>query len=300
MYLATTLQGLEKIAEKETKGKSYIKTKIIYTRKKELKSALYWFELLKKFKFKDEKEIYSKIKNLKIKKPIRIECIRKGNHNFNSQDVRNSISKIFKTDYKNPKDILVIDILDDYCFIGKEINTYKRFYKLRSNRDSLNPIICYSLLKIAGLNKNNSVLDPFCSDGSILIEAGLSGCKKLYGFNKDIKNASINSKIAKVGITFKTENIDWLDTIFKKDAIDFIISSVPFISKRSNEEEIKKNLRELFYQAKFILKNKMVLISQKTDLLEKYAEELGFKIKKETEIKSGDIFYKVLSFKKVI
>lgn len=300
MYLATTLQGLEKVTEKETKGKKYIDTKIIYSQKKELKSALYWFELLDKFQFKKEEEIYSKIKNLKLKEPIGVECIRKGKHKFNSQDIRHQISKFYKTDYKDPKDVLIIDILDNYCFIGKNIQNYKRFYKLRTNRNSLNPIICYSLLKIANIKKTSSILDPFCSDGSILIEAGLFGCKKLIGFEKDIKNASINSKIAKIGLELKSESLDWLDTLFKKDSVDFIISNAPFISKRSNKEYVNKSIRELFHQAKFILKNKMVLISQKTDLLEKYAKEFNFKIKKETEIKSGDVLYKVLSFKKHI
>lgn len=298
MYLATTLPGLEKITQKETNGKKYIDTKIIYQRKKKLKSALYWYELLKKFKFKNEKEISSKIKNIKLKEPIKIECIRKGKHKFNSQDIRFNLSKIFKTDYKKPKDILIIDIKDNYCFIGKNPEDYKRFYKLRTNRNSLNPIISYSLLKIAGIKKNYSVLDPFCSDGSILIEACLFGCKKLYGFANDIKNASINSKIAKVNINLKTESLDWFDTFFKKDSIDLIISNVPFVSKRSDKEQVTKNIKELFYQTNFILKKNMVLISQKTDLLEKYAKEFNFQIKKETEIKSGDMIYKVLSFKK--
>jgi len=297
MYLATTLKGLEKVTEKETNGKKYIDTKIIYSRKKELKSALYWFKLLKKFKFKNEEEIYTKFKNLKLKEPIKIECIRKGKHKFNSQDIRHNLSKLFKTDYKNPKEVLIIDILDNHCFIGKNPKDYKRDYKLRTNRNSLNPIICYSLLKIAGLRKTSSVLDTFCSDGAILIEAGLIGCKELHGFEKDIKNAAINSKIAKVKLDLKSESLDWLDTLFKKNSIDYIITNAPAISKRSNKEQVNKNLKELFHQASFVLKNKMVLISQKTDLLEKYAKEFHFKIKKETEIKSGDMNYKVLSFK---
>jgi len=298
MYLATTLPGLEGITKKETNGKKYIDTKIIYSGKKELKSALYWFELLEKFKFKEEKEISSKFKNLKLKEPIKVECIRKGKHNFNSQDIKRNISKLFKIDYKNPKETLIIDILDNQCFIGKNPKNYKRFYKLRTSRNSLNPIICYSLLKIAGIKKTISLLDPFCSDGSILIEAGLLGCKELHGFEKDIKNASINGKLAKVKIDLKTEGLDWLDTLFKKNSMDYIISNAPFISKRSNKEQVNKSIKELFHQAKFILNKKMVLISPKTDLLERYAKEFEFKIKKETEIKSGDILYKVLSFKK--
>jgi 23S rRNA G2445 N2-methylase RlmL len=298
MKIAATLPGLEKITEKETKGKKYIDTKVIYNKKLKLKSALYWYTLIKKFKFKKEKEIYSKIKKIKVEEPIKIECMRKGEHNFNSQDIRHNLSKRFKTDYKAPRGTLVVDIKDNNCFIGKELESYKRFYKIRTSRNSLNPIISYSLLKIAGLKKTDSLLDPFCSDGSILIEAGLLGCKKLFGFEKDIKNASINSKVAKLKIELRTDSIDWLDTIFKKNSVDFIISNPPFISKRSDREEVEKSIKELFHQASYILKKKMVLISSKSELLEKYSKEYKFSMKQEAEIKVGDNLYKVFAFKK--
>ena len=306
MRIATTYQGLEEITIKETKGKLITSTKILYNKNKELKSALTSYRLVNKFKFKEELEIYEKLKKIKfkIKTPCKADCLRIGNHKFTSQDIRINAHKIlaknYKIDFKQPKIIIFIDILNDYCFIGLNPIRYKRFYKVRTSRNSLSPIISYSLLKIADIKKNNSLLDPFCNDASILIEAGLLSIKKLYGFTQDIKNASINSKVAKVKINLSTSTVDWLDTLFKKNSIDFIISKPPILSKRADKELVEKQTKELFHQASYILKKKMILISQKPELLEKYSQQYKFSMKEELEIKVGDTIYKIFSFKKTI
>ncbi|MBU2634388.1 MAG: hypothetical protein KJ674_04025 [Nanoarchaeota archaeon] len=306
MRIATTYKGLEPILIKETNGKKIIPTKVQYSKNKQLKSALFSYELIKKFKFKTEKEIYEKFQKIKfkIKIPCKIDCLRVGKHKFNSQDIRNNLHKILaknhKINFKEPKTIIFVDILNNYCFIGINFIKYKRDYRVRASRNSLSPVIAYSLLKIANIKKTNSLLDPFCNDGSILIEAGLLSIKKLCGFTQDTKNALINSKIAKVNIDLSNNQIDWIDTLLKKNSIDFIISKPPILSKRANKELVEKQIRELFYQAQYILKNKLVLITSKTELLEKYSKQFKFSMKKELEIQVGDTLYKVFSFKKTI
>jgi len=304
MRIATTYKGLEKIAEKETKGKEIVPTKIEYSKNKELKSALSSYELVKRFKFKDEQEIYEQVKKIKFKfkEPCKCDCLRLGKHNFSSQDIRDNVhrtlAKNYKINFKEPKTIVFIDILDNYCFIGLNPVRYKRSYKVRFSRNSLASSIAYSLLKIADIKKGNSLIDPFCNDGTILIEAGLLSIKKLYGFTEDPKNASINSKVAKVKIEFSTNPVDWLDTLFKKNSIDFIISKPPVLSKRADPEVVEKQTKELFHQASYILKKKMILISQKPELLEKYSKQFNLSMKKELEIQIGDMLYKIFSFTK--
>ena len=98
------------------------------------------------------------------------------------------------------------------------------------------------------------------------------------------------------------KELNWLDTLFKKNSVDFIISKPIYPSKTKNVNFVDKIIKELFHQASYILKKKglMLLITPKTELLEKYAKEYKFKIKEELNVLVGDINYKILSFKKVI
>ncbi len=307
MKIGTTLVGLENITKEESKGKIIYPGRILFSIKKNLRSALLIYDYIESFKFKDEEDIYTKVKKIKfsIKKDFKVECNREGKHKFTSQDIKIKVGEIInkKVNLFNPKTVVFLDIINDFCIIGlNPKNTGKRSYKIRINNDTLNSVIAYSLLKLSKCTKNKVLLDPFCSDGTILIEAGLLGGKKLYGFSQDIKNASINSKIAKVKINLYKENLSWFDTLFKKESVDLIISKAPYPSKRKRLEDVEKIIKELFHQASFILNKKgiILLISPKPELLEKYSKIYKFKSKEELVIKKGEEELKVLSFKKVI
>ncbi len=306
MRIAATLIGLENILKKEVKGKIICPGRVLFN-KGNLKSSLIIYDYIASFKFKDEKEIYNEVNkiNFKINKSFRVDCSRKGDHKFSSQDIRQNIGELIynkgnKVELKNPGTIVYIDIINNFCIVGLNPKKLKRDYKVRVSNDSMNACLAYSLLKTAKFNKDKLLLDPFCSDGTLLIEAGLMGGKKLYGLAQDIKNASINSKIAKVKLNLSNKELNWLDTIFKKNSVDLIISKPIYPSKTKNINFVDKIIKELFHQAEYILKKNglMLLISPKTELLEKYAKEYKFRFKEELNVFIGGINYKVLSFKR--
>ena len=305
MKIGVTLIGLEKILTKETKGKIIHNGRILFKNYKNLKSALIIYDLIKYFKFNNVNDIFNNVDKIKFKGSFRVDCNREGEHKFSSQDIREKIGEILynygnKVSLDNPKNIFYVDIIDNYCFFGLNYLKFKRGYKVRSSNDSLNSVLAYSLLKIADYNKDKVLLDPFCSDGTILIEAGLLKGKKLYGLSQDIKNASINSKVAKVKINLYDHNLTWLDTLFKKNSVDLIITKPLMPSKTKSVNFVDKLTKDLFHQASYILKGKMILLCNKIDLIEKYAKIYKFKIKEELKIKIGDSIYKVLSLKKAI
>ena len=84
--------------------------------------------------------------------------------------------------------------------------------------------------------------------------------------------------------------------------MDLIISNPIFPSKTKSVDFVEKIIKELFHHANYILKKNglMILISPKTEILEKYAKIYKFKIKEELNIVIGGINHKVLSFKKYI
>lgn len=305
-YIGICLKGLEEIAIKETKGKFVYSGRIQFTCLKDFKSLITIYKLSKKFNFKKREDILEEFKKLKIKikKNFKVECRREGNHDFKSVDVEKLLGIYlqkngFVLNFKEPETIIFVDIIDNFCLIGLlgKDNLQKRDYRVKLNPETLNPTLAYASIKLVDYTKGDILVDPFCRDGIIVIEAGLMKKGKIHGFDKNIRNARINSKVAKVKIELSQNEIDWLDTKFKKNSAK-IVSYLPSVSKRNLDADIRRFYSEFFHQAKFIIKNKMSLIVKKTDLIKEYL--LDFKLIKEINIKVGDDNYTILLLKKNI
>lgn len=304
MKIATTLIGLENVLKNESKGNVIIPGRVLFNKDINLKSALMIYDYITYFKFDKEQEIYDNISkiNLRFKGSFRVDCNREGEHIFNSQEIRQNVGEIIynknhKVDLDNPKNIFYVDIINNYCFFGKNpVNLAKRDYRVRAGKDSLNAALAFSLLKIAEFDKNKSLLDTFCGDGIILIEAALLGGKKIYGFGNDIKNASINSKVAKVKLSLHDKDLNWISTLLKKNSLDLIITKPLFPSKKKSVNFVDKITRELFIQSDCVLKRngKIILLTPKTEIIKKYAKLYKFNIEEILNIIYGKLDYKVL------
>jgi len=117
----------------------------------------------------------------------------------------------------------------------------------------------------------------------------------IYNIDSSMKNinyAKKNSKIAYVDkkINFSRTDIEWLDTKFKKNNIDKIVTTFPTIHKKG----INNTYNEFFYQSEFILnkKGKIVLIGNK-DLIKKYSSKYKFAVSDEKKVYSGKQEYEV-------
>ena len=116
-----------------------------------------------------------------------------------------------------------------------------------------------------------------------------------------ISSAKKNAKIAGVNksIMFSRTDLEFLDAKFGKQAIDTIITLPPQPNVNLPKERIDKMLKDVFYQAEFVMKKggTMVLITQTgVDDLKKHAAQYGFTFKTERDIKQGKAELKVLVF----
>lgn len=221
----------------------------------------------------------------------------------------------------------------------------KRPYKLFNNPTALNGAVAFALCQYSEVDKNTSVLDPFCGSGVICIEAALfqqdlscfifedrfSGLKlpftksvfeeaistereksdqskdiRLYGFDEQLRiilGARKNAKIAGTidYVTFSKASIDWIDSKFEEGVIDCIITQAPEDGKRQLKKKRSKDiLDELFYQAKYILKNKgtLNLLQRKREPSVSIAEKHSFKLLEEKVIFQGKQEFTFLRFSK--
>lgn len=239
-----------------------------------------------------------------------------------------------EANHKEPNTIIVINIIDKKCYIsidyiGLELN--KRKYKVKTSFADINSTLAYSLLRISGYNSNKKLLDPFCGNSSIVTEAALviSNIPNLYKNDKipknissqlnkkikkiktksifgldskyiNIKNSRINSKLAGISNLIDYQNLDleWIDTKFKKNSIDLIVTNPPIITQR-NERDILSVYKQLFYQANYALKKigNITLITTNSEQIIKIAQENNFVVEEKRKVLIGNQDYGILKLK---
>lgn len=320
--IAVTLTGIEDVTSEEIKGIIKVKTKkitdgrILFETKtlkplEKARTITKLYQYITHFTFKNEEDIYKKAKKLKmpIKKNFAVRCYREGEHDFKSKNVEYGLGEIIfergnKVNLEKPTTTVYVEIIQDTCIIGilYKKDMQKRKYKVRLNPASINASLAAAMIRLAETKPQHVLVDPFCKDGVIIIEAALMGVKKVYGLDEsmnNVRNARINSQMAKVNISINKTEVDWLDTKFEKQSVDRIITNPPFPARHKSLQDVEKTTKELLNQAKYVLKPEglLVTVTQDSSLLDKYAKENGFKLVKKLDVNIGDLIYKLQAFK---
>lgn len=164
------------------------------------------------FKFKVAKELKSTKENLKksiakssfskwLKKEnsFKVLCKRIGDHGFSGQDLAALCGELIiekikgyeqKTDMKNPDVMVYVFVNNNKGYLGIDFSgfdTGKRDYKIFSSATSLKPPVAYALLRLAGFKLGDTLLDPFCKDGVVVIEAAMLASKKPVNYYRKDK-----------------------------------------------------------------------------------------------------------------
>ncbi|MEM3154488.1 MAG: THUMP domain-containing protein [Candidatus Woesearchaeota archaeon] len=280
-----------------------------------------------------------------IDKTVVVKCDRIGNHPFTSFDVmqvlNSALAKLYnvKIDHKNPQTTFYLLIENDQFYFGVDfagIDLGRRDYRIFLGTDALKGTIAAALLTISSYEPKHALLDPFCRNGIVPIEAALFAtntsphkfAKEKLAFAKlpnlkyslkdketDFKGTIIamddnfkhvsaakkNAKIAGVvkSIEFSRADIKWLDAKFGKNFLDRIIA-LPVQSGRSiAEKTVEKIYHQFFYQSEFILKKSgkiCVCMKRNVELLKTKAEEFKFSVESERKVMQGQEELTVLVF----
>lgn len=156
------------------------------------------------YEFDVEKSLNKTISNFKItkdfdmwcSKKIRIDCMRVGEHDFNSVEISAKISaKInekykVETDFDHPNVIFFLYVYNNKAYFGVDfsgIDLSKRQYKIFHHPESLKGTIGYYIVRQSGFSGKEVLIDPFMGSGMIIIEAGL------YALNFPVQYYSKNN-----------------------------------------------------------------------------------------------------------
>ncbi|MDD5331791.1 MAG: hypothetical protein PHE43_03140 [Candidatus Nanoarchaeia archaeon] len=278
-YILETLPGLESSLEKETKGK-IIAPCLIESKTKNSKIAYVISELIEKIKFKDEQDLLNQINKIefKIEKDFFVNC--------KDKELAKKVGEIiFSKGFKaNPKTEKII-----YIYLDKNLailvyllvqNNEKRDYRFKRHNQSIDSCIANALIQESEIKENNSLIDPFCKDSVIPIEAFNHNIKMIYSFDNEnnIRNSRINSKLAKAKINLEEKNIK---DITQK--ADFCLTTLPIISKKNTSLKYI----ELFFNIIPKLVKTIGLVTFNPEITKDFCKKHNLKIKKEINLKKG-------------
>lgn len=178
---------------------------------------------------------------------------------FNKEEIESDIGEKIsgltnEVDLENPDTVLKVYNTEERLVIGEVVEDINRgLFKERSNEKrpfsspiSMDPILARVLVNLSEVSAGESVLDPFCGTGGILIEAGLCGIlpkgldiqeKMVSGTQKNLENYGILNHDIKQG------DISEVDDIF--DGYDVIITDLPYGKASQEENEAVDKFLEL-------------------------------------------------------
>ncbi|HLD02474.1 MAG TPA: THUMP domain-containing protein, partial [Candidatus Nanoarchaeia archaeon] len=175
MYIATCVDGMEEICEREVDGRKAWKGRVEFEGEvKKFNSVKNIYDLWKGFKFSSQKDIIAQAKtiNNEIAGTFKVVANREGEHNFSSMEIERSVGEVFhekgfKVDLKKPRSIVFVDIKDEMCFIGllKEFELNKRKYRFKRITPNLDCTIAYGMMKLADIKDDEIIFNPHCKDG---------------------------------------------------------------------------------------------------------------------------------------
>jgi tRNA (guanine10-N2)-dimethyltransferase len=199
---------------------------------------------------------------------VRAKRIQRKHEHLDIKEVERIVAQRIKSegtvDLENP-DIEVRVIISERCHIGLKLagidrNSFeKRKVQFRPffSPVSLHPRLARVLVNLSRIKKEQSLLDPFCGTGGILIEASQIGARSI-GSDIDERMIAGSSENLK---TFNINDVelfraDISEVSHKVEKVDAIATDPPYgRSATTNREEISSLYHRAFATFSEILKN---------------------------------------------
>lgn len=122
---------------------------------------------------------------------------------------------------------------------------------------TLHPRLARAIINLTGIKRNETLLDPFCGSGGILIESCLL---KIKSFGSDIDGKIVEK--AKQNLDFynlKNYTLEQKDALSIKSKFDSIVTDLPY-GLNTRKTDLKELYLSFLKHLELILKNKAVLI----------------------------------------
>lgn len=153
----------------------------------------------------------------------------------------------FSIDLEQPEFTILLFKIDNLNLAAVEIPLNRNFERRKPrfrpyfHPTSMHPRIARALVNLAGVKKGDTILDPFCGTGGILIEAGLAGMNVR---GSDINEEMVNGckrNLEHYGVKGGIKQTDAMDIGNEFNNIDAIVTDLPYgRSSFTSEKDMEK------------------------------------------------------------
>ncbi|MBU4437757.1 MAG: methyltransferase domain-containing protein [Candidatus Altiarchaeota archaeon] len=157
--------------------------------------------------------------------------------------------------------------------LGRDFEKRKPQFRPYFHPTSMHPRIARALVNLARVKKGDTVLDPFCGTGGILIEAGLMGMKASGSdIDEDMVEGSMKN-LKHFGLEGEIKQTDALKLAEEFTGIDAIVTDMPYgRSSFTSEKDTKKLYNQFISAAARLLEKDKYLVVVMPD---KFTPESG-------------------------
>lgn len=212
------------------------------------------------------------------KKPsFRVSCVRIGSHAFQSAEVEREVGGALQEYYDCKADMkrfdvhVRADVVGDFCVLGTQCNVQDLSlrHKLEyTNRVTIKSNVAYMLLRAAGVKAGDTVLDPFCGSGTLLLEAAAWLDGAFTGIGLDMNRRAANGARANAEaegfgdcLTFKCSDARALRKHCADESVDALVTNVPWGVQTGNFVDLEALYEVVLRTGWYVLKpgGRMVL-----------------------------------------
>lgn len=179
-----------------------------------------------------------------------------GRRNYTSEEIKGAVAKSvesvtgwrYSEDDRQSEINVRVFIEHDHAVIGMRLGNeplYKRAYKQDHLPGSLKPTVAAAMLLLSGVKRGQSVLDPCCGAGTILIEAAVAGARGVGGDQDGEAVAAAQRNAASAGVAIDVRAWDARRLPLADAAVDHAVSNLPW----GRQVEVDSELEAFYRQA---------------------------------------------------
>lgn len=199
------------------------------------------------------------IEDLKSAETFRVTCQRIGEHAFTSVQVQKYAGQALVEKYGRKVSLksfdvnIVCDVIGSKCYVGIQLtreSLHKRFERPFNHPAAIKAPLAYGMLRIAGVEDGDVLLDPFCGGGTIPIEAAQVWDSRITIYGSDVNSrflegARRNAEAAGVEkhVSLRIADARRLEDYYDS-TIDRVVTNPPYGVRMGRE----KNLRETYFR----------------------------------------------------
>ncbi len=243
-----------------------------------------------------------------------IRVNRAGLHEFNSMDIARVAGDAVieaavkyrgfrpRVDLDYPSIIISVDVIDSDVIVSLELSGdlswHRRGYRIYDHPAALKPTLAYAMLILSSISDRDSLLDPMCGGGTIVIEAAyMLENSRLYCLDKNprhINGAKLNAMAALVQnrISFFVGDATKLSRYIRE--VDVIVSNPPYGIRLGSPRQVRRVYSEFIKEAVSITNKSIVLITPDYDFVKKSLLDNGWRIFHERVVAHGNLYPHIL------